>query len=144
MTTDNNEWLTSIQGKRVSLDMLQTVRSLLERYDNQSNKQLFETIGRILNDIGYPDDNTQTLTRYLYEHFLGLHIEPLDLSTENLVIQEFEAITRHDPSIFKKVPYIYTLQTISQKHDLNIKRTLEFPPEKRKYFDGLLKFYIDT
>jgi len=134
-----SEWLTVIQGKKISTDVIENVARILDLSNEKlSNKQLYEKIVGILIELRYQDDAKHTLAKYLYEHFLGYHIDPLDLATENLVIIELNKLIH-----VKNVPHIYMLQKISDKFGLNIRKTVEYTKDKQQYYDDLLKFYIE-
>lgn len=136
------QWLSIIQGKQVSKDIMNRVKQEVETMHVSSNKSLYESIQKAIELLQYPDDNSHTLARYVYEHMLGYHIDALDLKTENFVLEEFGKV-RVEGHAINKVPFIYILQCISNKHGLNIKKTITFPEEKQKYFNLLLKFYIE-
>ena len=136
---DLGEWLTVIQGKKISAEIIANVDRVLKQVDEKlANKQLYDKIVTTLVELRYQDDSKHTLAKYLYEHFLGYHIDPLDLATENFVMVELKKLAH-----IKVVPQIYMLQKISYKHQLGIRKTIEYPIDKRKYFDELLKFYIE-
>jgi len=136
------QWLTFIEGKDVSPNVLQDVKERVAGVVNR--KQLFESIVTVMKQQGYADDDRNTTARYIYEHILGFHIESLDLSTENIILEEFSKIQDVLREDVYKIPNIYILQQISTKRGLGLRRTVEYPLEKRKYYDALLEFYINS
>lgn len=135
---DIGGWLTMIQGKQVSIEVIENVeRALFQDKAKLTNKQLYERVTSILVELRYQDDAKCTLARYLYEHFLGYHIDPLDLATENFILTEMQKMSH-----VSNVPRIYMLQKVAEKHNLAMRKTIEFPAEKCKHYDDLLRFYI--
>lgn len=138
---DYAQWLNFVQGKNISSNVLQDVKSRVQGIDNR--RQLFQAIVDVMRSQGYGDDDRNTMARYIYEHILGFHIQTLDLATENVVLEEYGKIYAVMQDSVNKIPNIYILQQISDKRGLGIRKTVEYPLEKRKYYDTMLKFYID-
>lgn len=136
------EWLIFIQGKLVSQDILEYVRREIGDVSvfltHASKKQLLDKIVSLTKDR-----NINVDCKYIYENILGFHIEPLDLQTENLILNEFETIkSLIGENDMKKVPLIYILQKISTKNNLNITPKHVYPSEKVKIYDSTLASYI--
>lgn len=131
------EWLIHIQGKNISESILQSIKTEVPP-TTSSKKMLYDSIVGIINKNGYTVD-----PKYVYENILGLHIAPLDLATENIIIREFEVIREliGDRGC-KQVPNAYMLQKISEKYDLNIGNTVDFPVDRKRHYDIILTAYI--
>lgn len=134
------EWLTFIQGKKVSQDLLEHVKNQIGDTSiflaSASKKQLLDKICSI---VQAPNVDC----KYIYENLLGFHIDPIDLQTENLIISEFESIkSLLGEAEMNKVPMIYILQKVSIKNNLNIKQTITYPIEKVKVYDSILSSYL--
>jgi hypothetical protein len=130
-------WLIHIQGKNISESILQSIKAELVGITS-SKKMLYDSIVGIINKNGYTVD-----PKYVYENILGLHIAPLDLATENIIIREFEVIREliGDRGC-KQVPNAYMLQKISEKYDLTIGNTVDFPVDRKRHYDIILTAYI--
>jgi hypothetical protein len=132
------EWLIHIQGKNISESILQSIKAELVGITTSSKKMLYDSIVGIINKNGYTVD-----PKYVYENILGLHIAPLDLATENIIIREFEVIREliGDRGC-KQVPNAYMLQKISEKYNLTIGNTVDFPVDRKRHYDIILTAYI--
>ena len=140
MSGDNiAQWLIHIQGKNISESILQSIKDELGIIPT-SKKLLYDFIIKIINKNGYTVD-----PKYVYENMLGLHIAPLDLATENIILREFEAIRGViGNSKMRQIPNSYILQKISEKYNLNIENTVEFPVERKRHYDIILYLYIQA
>lgn len=130
------QWLIHIQGKNISESILQSIKDQLGVIPS-SKKILYDSIFGIINKNGYTVD-----PKYVYENILGLHIAHVDLATENIILREFEVIRGMiGDSKMRQVPNSYILQKISDKYDLNIENTVEFPVDRKRHYDIILYLY---
>ncbi len=130
------EWLVHIQGKNISTFVLLNIKAELGPPPT-SKKALYDSIVGIINKNGYTVD-----PKYVYENVLGLHIAPIDLTTENIIIHEFKVIKDLiGDSKMKQIPNSYILQKISEKFNLNIENILEFPLDRKRHYDIILYPY---
>lgn len=135
---DIADWLTLIQGKNMPLATLESIKAELGGdISSIPRKMLFDSVNAIIRKNNYDID-----PKKVYEYFLGLHIDPLDPITESLVLSAFQRIFDEAGAVITKIPNIYILQKISQKYNLGIKETLQFPKDKVTYYDGILNNYI--
>lgn len=142
---DYAQWLIFIQGKNIPQNVLESIKTHIGPVTpNMNKKQLYDSVIELMSVMGYQDDVKHTFARYIYEHLLGFHIKQLSLETENKIIQEYEKIKEVLQNDTLKIPNIYILQKISEKYDLDVCKTIEYPSEKRNYFDSLLEFYTST
>jgi len=132
------EWLTLIQGKHMPNEILDSIKKELgSDISSIPKKMLFDSINAIIRKNNYDID-----PKKVYEYFLGLHIDPLDPVTESLILSAFQRIFEEGGVVITKIPNIYILQKISQKYNLGIKETLQFPKDKTTYYDGILNNFI--
>ena len=133
------KWMTSIQGKDISTDILSDIKSevfstLGDSISGIPRKVLVETVKSICKTKDYTVD-----VNYVIDNVTGLHIDPLDLYTEHTILTDMEYIYSTIGYPMKHIPHIYILQKISDRHNLGIKKTIEFPRQKTTAFDKVLE-----
>lgn len=137
MGSDNTaQWLVHIQGKNISESILQSIKDELGLLPT-SKKVLYDSIIGIINKNSYAVD-----PKYVYENMLGLHIAPVNLATENIIIREFGKIKGLIGELkMRQIPNTYILQVVSDKYNLNIGNTVEFPVDRKRHYDIILHPY---
>lgn len=133
-TPDYAGWLSLIQGKNVSRDLLVAVRASVGSYSNFSHKQLHDAVEKNVAKLGYD----ASLIEYIYENLAGFHIDPLDIGTEFMVLREFESIGEKLGCDSIKVPNAYILSRISEKYNLGIKPLVTYSSERLRVYNVLL------
>jgi hypothetical protein len=131
------KWLVHVQGKDISPFILKSIKDDLD-ITNGSKKALYDSIVRIIGIHGFTVD-----PKYVYENLLGLHIDPIDLDTENIIIDDFQFIKDLlGDAKMKQIPNSYILQKISEKNNLNIRNIVDFPVDRKRLYDIMLYPYI--
>lgn len=124
------DWLTHIQGKNISENLLDNIKSELGPIP-KSKKALYDSIVAIIVKNNYTID-----PKYTYENILGLHIDKLGLEKENIIISEFDGIK--DIENIKMIPNAYILQKISAKYGWNLKNITDFTNDRKRHYDLIL------
>lgn len=127
-------WLNSIQGKDISGDILGYIKIELGDSSKYNRKTLIDKVKKLCNSNNYDID-----VGYVIDNLSGLHIDPLDLHKEHIVLTEFDILYNHLGESLRQIPFVYILQRISDKYSLDIKKTVIFPREKTVVFDKLLE-----
>ena len=129
-----SDWLTHIQGKNISENVLNNIKAELGT-PPASKKALYDAIVAIIAKNGYTVD-----PKYTYENILGLHIDSLGLDKENTILEEFDRVKDliGDENL-RRIPNAYTLQKISAKYGWNLKNITEFTNDRRRHYDIILK-----
>lgn len=127
-------WLNSIQGKDISGDILGYIKIELGDSSKYNRKTLIDKVKKLCNINNYDID-----VGYVIDNLSGLHIDPLDLHKEHIVLTEFDILYNHLGESLRQIPFVYILQRISDKYSLDIKKTVIFPREKTVVFDKLLE-----
>lgn len=124
------DWLTHIQGKNISENVLDNVKAEIGPIP-KSKKALYDAIVAIIARNNYIID-----PMYTYENIIGLHIDKIGLEKENIIIAEFDRIK--DINNIKMVPNAYILQKISTKYGWNLKNIIEFTNDRKRHYDIIL------
>ena len=128
-----SDWLTHIQGKNVSENVLNKIKLELG-VPPRSKKALYDAIVAIIAKNEYTVD-----AKYVYENILGLHIDILGLEKENIILEEFDRVRGViGDANMQQIPNAYMLQKISSKYDWNLKNITDFTNDRRRHYDIIL------
>lgn len=134
LNVDISLWLTTIQGKLISAHIMQELKDYVGDVTGLTNRQIFQKIQEGIALYGYAGVDVN----YVYQSIIGLHIQPMTLQNEAFVLREFIRIYDVIGDIMNRIPYIYILWKVVQKHALNIVVHNNYSKEKCEMFDAML------
>lgn len=134
LNIDIHTWLTNIQGKVISQDILQDIRNKVGDISGKTNRELYNSVKEIIDSNGYIGVDAN----YVYQNMIGLHIAPMTLQNESFVLERFMYIHEQLGDAMNRIPYTYILWKIVNKYDLNIQIANNFSIDKTRVFDQIL------
>lgn len=120
-------WLENVQGRLVSLELLQEIKSKIQQCNIVNNREILKFIVKEFPDV---DAN------YVFAHVIGAHIRRLTSEETTVILEEYS--TLQNITGIDKVPNMFVLEYICKKRDIPLAVPIRYSEDRVAYYNNIL------